>query len=370
MRNLYFIILISIFIFPFIDSHALESILDNSEKNNADKQRIISAKDAEKILDTLREARELESELQRRYVKLNELGYSEMSPKAIYGIDNRKNYLEVSENVQLAADSTLALIDKKKFSLVQNGDYYNLPSINNINNSGRGLCNDQQAANNKRPEERFYAEANPAFCSSFKVASNIVATAGHCILNDKVCEDTYFVSGFKITTDNKNPEKKIPKDRIYRCVKIIDGEYGGDDKSDWRLVELDRNINDVPQVNFRRKSDIGLKIAQDLTVIGYPMGLPVKIADGAEVAALSDSFFLANLDTYHSSSGSPVFNSDELIKGNLFVEGILVRGEKDFEDLSECFVSKRCPDDAISTKQCKGEAVTYAFKIERAMPKN
>jgi V8-like Glu-specific endopeptidase len=61
-----------------------------------------------------------------------------------------------------------------------------------------------------------------------------------------------------------------------------------------------------------------------LTVVGYPMGLPAKIAAGAVVREIRSAYLVANLDTYGGNSGSAVFSTDALESGTLRVEGVLV----------------------------------------------
>ena len=89
-------------------------------------------------------------------------------------------------------------------------------------------------------------------------------------------------------------------------------------------------------------------------VIGHPVGLPAKVAGGAIVRDNTPNpFFVANLDTYGGNSGSPVFNSR-----THRVEGILVRGERDFVARGNCTVSFVCP-----TTGCRGEDVTRITKL-------
>jgi len=93
----------------------------------------------------------------------------------------------------------------------------------------------------------------------------------------------------------------------------------------------------------------------------------VKIADNANIRELEEDFFIANTDTYGGNSGSPVFSTGRLNNNELFVEGILVRGEDDFEDDFEagpsCLISKKC-----SNEGCTGEDITYANKLSKVIP--
>ena len=72
----------------------------------------------------------------------------------------------------------------------------------------------------------------------------------------------------------------------------------------------------------------------------------------------ADGYFVANLDTYGGNSGSPVFNSD-----THEVEGILVRGERDFVQAGGCTVSLVCPDTG-----CRGEDCTRVTRFASHVP--
>lgn len=268
--------------------------------------------------------------------------------KVIYGPDDRRNYFEttVTQNQRLAADATAVLVSRFALSTSDGGKTYSLPS------QGARLC----------ATEKFSDEPAPGFCSGFKVADDLIATAGHCIRTQISCDQTSFVFGFGMDAADDQPELSILGENVYQCTEIIDGELGGSDQSDWRVLRVDRPIS-APAVQIRTSSMPGITAGAKLTVVGYPMGLPVKIADNASVRGLDAAFLVANLDTYGGNSGSAVFNSAALGTGDLLVEGILVRGEDDFAQLSPCRTSKRCPDAG-----CRGEDVTYAFKIEGALP--
>jgi hypothetical protein len=57
-----------------------------------------------------------------------------------------------------------------------------------------------------------------------------------------------------------------------------------------------------------------------------------------------------------------VFNTAKLNQGELFVEGVLVRGEDDFSFTDPCYASKRCP-----VEGCRGEDVTLATEIVKSL---
>jgi V8-like Glu-specific endopeptidase len=201
-------------------------------------------------------------------------------------------------------------------------------------------------------------------CTGFKVGPDLVATAGHCIKPDAearpgepTCGDLRLVFGFRKTKSQASAERNIPAASVYRCVDVLAGHLN---EEDWRIIRVDRPI-DAPQVSMRMQGRPPL--GERLTVVGHPAGLPVTISDGATVQRHKSTFFSADLDTYQGNSGSPVFNSERLRAGELFVEGILVRGEDDFVQESPCLLSRRCP----LFSSCRGEDVTYSSLLEPAL---
>ncbi len=262
-----------------------------------------------------------------------------------YGDDDRKNLYEATAQEKKAAKSVALVLDKS--DLLANGstESYNLPGAT------LGLCS----------SERFHKEPAPGFCSAFRVGTDLIATAGHCIKTPIKCSKTSFVFGFNMNAADEKPHKSVKKSKVYNCKSIIDGELNGPDNSDWRIIKVDREItDDVPIVEVRKQGRID--VGDAVTVVGHPMGLPLKVTPGGVVRSLNASFFVANPDTYGGNSGSPAFNSEALSAGKLFVEGILVRGEEDFSQFSPCLKSKRCAEDG-----CRGEDITYASEFLAAI---
>jgi V8-like Glu-specific endopeptidase len=162
-----------------------------------------------------------------------------------------------------------------------------------------------------------------------------------------------------MTGPDARPEKGIRRENVYRCVRWVGGEKG---ESDWAVVQVDREIK-APQVTVRTAATPALAKGTGVTVIGYPIGLPLKVAGNAQVRDLDSKNFVANLDTYGGNSGSAVFNTERLAKGELLVEGILVSGAQDFLTLlnNTCYVSQQC-----SNAGCSGERVTRISEIAAA----
>lgn len=174
------------------------------------------------------------------------------------------------------------------------------------------------------------------------------------MINTKECADNKWVFGFKegVTEFNKS--------QVYSCKSITTQRYVYDKKevSDYAVIELDRKVTGYVPLKTRKFGRV--LINTPLVVIGHPMGLPMKAADGAVVSRMNEverenkfeslkkrsHYFTANLDAYGGNSGSPVFN---LRNGQ--VEGILIQGADDFiyNPNKECLESRRLSDFYLNT---------------------
>ncbi|MBC86947.1 MAG: peptidase [Bdellovibrionaceae bacterium] len=268
----------------------------------------------------------------------NSSANAHFTPNVIYGEDHRKDLYELENSEHLRwAQATVALIDNNKF--LDNGDHFQI--YTDHYGESRRLC----------PTERFFEQESAAYCSGFLIAEDLIVTAGHCIRTTTQCGRTQFVFDFAY---HQFPAQvsRAEKDNVYSCEELIHSEVVPNG-ADFAIVKLNRPVIDRSPLDLRSTGEITL--GQNLTVIGHPMGLPTKFADGAQVRSIDADFFVANLDTYGGNSGSAVVDSESGI-----VEGILVRGERDLSYQDGCFVSNTCADDS-----CRGEDVT---KIEHLLP--
>ncbi len=264
-------------------------------------------------------------------------------PQVIYGTDDRLDLKDVRDPALLAlARSTAAMVNVGDlvplgggWSRLRGGGYG--PSYN--------LCHD----------ERFYDQLSVADCTGFLVAPDVIATAGHCVQSTAECRRNAWVFSFEIDGSGRDASV-VGDDDVYACRALV-GSLLNSKGSDWALVRLDRPAAGRAPLALRRSGKI--QKGEGVTLIGHPAGLPKKIADGARVrAANSPAFFTAETDSYGGNSGSPVFNAN-----TLEVEGILVRGEADFERHGSCMRSKVCAPGA-----CLGESVTRVSEFLRRIP--
>jgi len=311
-----------------------------------------------------RATEEVFNDLGREYRALRGLALdgNKVSPYGIYGEDDRLSPDSVGfpPTYWMALEATAAVVETAKFSSPKDGTV-DLPSANVMGN-GKGLCDPQFTREKGLPEERFWNEPSPAFCSAFKVGDKLMATAAHCVSSQKRCDESSFVFGFIKSATNAHPEKSIRLENVYSCIRVVDFEWDKTTGADWAIVEVDRSIA-APEVVLNLTGSP--KVGESVVVSGHPLGLPGKIAGGARVRELGATFFRADLDTYGGNSGSAVFNEERLRKGELFAEGVLVRGEDDFlVGIVECNASKWCPQ-----KGCRGEDVVYAKRLARGLKK-
>jgi predicted nucleic acid-binding protein len=252
--------------------------------------------------------------------------------KVIYGADDRVDVFQLAPGPDRDdVDSVVALFFGGDVTDNGNGT----STLRTVNyGMSRNLCS----------SERFRDQPVGAFCSGVLVGADVIATAGHCV-NASNVTNVRFVFGFRMRNAT-TAETVINNSEIYRGVQVLGREEMANG-ADWALVRVDRAVPNHRVARLRRAGKIG--DTQAVHVIGHPVGLPTKFAGGAAVRDNQpNAFFVANLDTYGGNSGSPVFNS-----ATHEVEGILVRGERDFTQQGSCQVSLVCP-----TTGCRGEDST------------
>jgi hypothetical protein len=261
--------------------------------------------------------------------------------KAIYGSDDRIEARSTRDPNRLSAsESVVALIKNDFLDLASDG-------------SATVVAPSFAQRMNVCTTERFARQPSAAFCTGFLVAPDIIATAGHCVLNAEAITSFWILFDYALSSTNE-PPKSFTKDKVYRASSLL-ARTQDDDGEDWALLRLGATAVGRTSLHLRTQGTVAN--TEDLYVIGCPAGLPLKLADGAVVREnRSDGYFVANLDTYGGNSGSPVFNAHT----NL-VEGILVRGETDFLYGDDgCGVSNVCPN-----LGCRGEDCT---RIRRLPP--
>lgn len=244
----------------------------------------------------------------------------------IYGEDDRQDLHQVADPaVRALADSTAAL--------------FRASGVDLTGSPGTAVLRTTPfaEANNLCADEPFRDQPKGAHCSGALVGPDLLLTAGHCIRDEAACRATRFVFGFSLGSEDADP-RRLPAGNVYGCGALVARRVAG--PVDYALVRLDRAAAGRAPLRLNRSRDLAR--GTGLFVIGHPSGLPTKVAGGAAVRAVREAEFVANLDTYAGNSGSPVFNAETRL-----VEGILVRGDRDFvfDDAGRCYRSNRVADD-------------------------
>jgi V8-like Glu-specific endopeptidase len=264
----------------------------------------------------------------------------------IYGKDDRQDWFEVSDTrLKDIALSTAVQLDKKSLYYSEETKSYKVPSVTYKDKFK--VCRSQK-----------YAEQISAgHCTAFLVNEDTIVTAGHCVQNLAQCKSSAWVFDYKLTSLDADPTS-VDRKNIYECKSLVKSKQSTsisgkkNYKADFAIIKLDRKTSRTPfQLSTRR-----VRSNTPLAVIGYPRGLPLKIAGNGKVLNMAKRNFRAELDAFGGNSGSPVINL------NTFeVVGLLTSGGSDFFNSSE----KR--DGVVITE---GPYLSYSDLMERNAREN
>ena len=186
-------------------------------------------------------------------------------------------------------------------------------------------------------EERFATQPTLAACSGVLLSPDLVLTAGHCFAHADDCAIySYALNYLRADADAAvMPESLACRELLVREVGTLpDGS-----PVDYALVRLQQPATrDAPPWPPARSPRAG----DDVVVVGFPLGLPLKIDPAGRVLATSSAGFDLAADTYQGSSGSAIYD----LAGQLV--GIVDSGRADFELDEErgCVRSVQLPADA------------------------
>ncbi len=232
--------------------------------------------------------------------------------KILYQFDDRQDFEDADAKMKKLAIATAILTYKNK--LKKQAKRYIL-STTPYEVSGLPICQN----------ERFSSQPLGGDCTGFLVNSNTLITAGHCVENSENLESRAFVFGFH--KSNSVVSTEFNSDQVYYGKKLVAQRLSGE--MDFAVIRLDRNVtnSNISPLEVQKNQK---KIFNNMKVgaIGYPNGLPVKLAFGEKTRILDVSninIISANVDTYGGNSGSPVFSAED---GKVI--GILVRGNQDW----------------------------------------
>ena len=222
---------------------------------------------------------------------------------SIFNGDSRyEPRLEGSTEVIERARALPAFVRTSNLKLRSDGDY-------DTNNWGSfiNFCSDV----------RFSGQAHVVNCSASLIGPDLVLTAAHCIENLGIsCGDYKIIFDFAEGADID----VIKKENVYECAEVV--YYNFDETmraDDLAIIRLDRKVIDRNPIAVSSRLP---KVGDNLSMIGYPLGLPQKADDDGRVTSVDKKniSFKHDLDTFSCNSGGPIFNE----KGSQV--GVLVRG--------------------------------------------
>lgn len=227
------------------------------------------------------------------------------APLVVYGTDDRVDIRDAAYKYQVSAQSVAAQIPKNHLEKRMLGPY--------------------QVTYKETLRSFFRLERNQRFaqqqvgvgCSAFLVSPKIIATAGHCVQSTQDCNSNYWVFDYQLA-DGQNRIDEVKKENVVTCKRIIKTQL--DYQTDFALIE----INETQSRPFLELED-SIQENQQIYMLGFPSGLPMKLTNNANIMDIFESSFKANLDAFSLNSGSPVLSekSDKVI-------GILINGTQDY----------------------------------------
>jgi len=276
-------------------------------------------------------------------------GVSTTSSDVVYGEDDRKEVFEVDGELRdLATRSIVAIVQKDN---LDETDPANIGVLADSAGSSLGLCR----------SERFWEDPVAASCSGTLIADDLVLTAAHCLGSGmgahstisaaRSCKAKRFVFGYY--KDGPGDMHPIRSEDVFSCAEPVlvrkQGTMVGANRVDldFAVVRLDRSA--TPRfAPVKLRPDPEQLPSSSLTVLGFPSGMPLKIAGNGKVTSVRSEgdFFSATVDTFAGNSGSGIFDSKTFEQ-----VGVLLGGEPDYERNGSCSVVSRCSDTGCDGKR-------------------
>lgn len=269
---------------------------------------------------------------------------------SIYGEDDRKDWFEITDNkLKELSLSTAVMIRKKQvYSL---GSNYKFRKTSYINEKSERvyLPHTLGLSNKMCSDEKFIDQLAEGDCTGFLIGDDKLVTAGHCISDINDCKASLWIFDYKM--DSKDTDLQSGSwNNAFTCKSIIKSKQSKswlglgkhNHNVDYSIIQLSRSTGREPFKLSKSNPRIGM----DLTLVGYPSGLPLKIASGAKIKSMNNKVFNADVDAFGGNSGSPVLDSQ-----TLEVVGILTAGGADYKTVVENIIDTR--SGRVRARKCK-----------------
>ncbi len=172
-------------------------------------------------------------------------------------------------------------------------------------------------------------------CAAFLVGEDKLLTTLHCLEGEGTTEEQTLLMGcrnFSWMFGYRSSKRK--KENIFHCERVLahKGSFHSTDyfEDDYVLIQLNKKTN-RPVLKISKKENV-----KEVFMVGFPMGLPMRVSTKGEVLDFLGQFYFSNLDAFEGSSGSPVFDAKtyELI-------GIMNSGKEDYVHNGRCVELKK-----------------------------
>jgi hypothetical protein len=183
------------------------------------------------------------------------------------------------------------------------------------------------------PPVRFLDQpaVKPPVCTGFLTASDTIVTVDHCLTHIPL-QDLRVVFGYAV--EDAGPTTTFEPDQVFEVLPAIVEQGTGSAK--WIKLKLSRAVSSKSILGPAQPA--ALKVNDKIYAIGYPDGLPLKVATNSTVSLITMAEIFSNLDTFAGNSGSPVLQVD-----NDKVLGVLDEGSIDYYMTSAgCLVQSVC----------------------------
>ncbi len=249
----------------------------------------------------------------------------------VFGADDRADWYQVPED-------TVARRVARSVALIAFHPDTELSSAGAIADAVRdlgakwGLCEG----------EAFADQPSVTGCSGFLVAPDLLITAGHCIENGCTGMSVLFDYAYASAPADLRADLTMDPNGAYACSEVVarsfTGHGSGDD--DYAILRLDRAVTNRAPLALAHEAPA---VGEALTVLGYPWGLPQKIAAGAAIEEVFAKRFASTTDSFGGNSGSPVVDDSGVVRGIHVTRASSQHRVWDAQ--ARCYRVAHCPED-------------------------
>jgi hypothetical protein len=238
---------------------------------------------------------------------------------AIYGEDDRKDYLNIDSSLKPLTETIAKQI---YFDELKGWMFFKHWQL---------LISNLTIRNNVCSSEKFSSQPIVRnHCSGILITNKHLLLPGNCITRHYCSNDLfYWMFDYRMDSNDESFNVKRPRKKFYKCKKVITRVFNRETVQNYAIIELNKTVVDREPIEVNLEKD--LKIGDEQYVIGFPKGLPVKLDDGVYVGDEEDHLFIVNTDIHGEDLGSAVIN-----KKTKKLEGMMIYGSSGYTHDENC----------------------------------